>query len=347
MDVFDRLDGHELVMVANDPPSGLRAIIAVHSTVLGPALGGTRMRPYADEDAALDDVLRLSSAMTRKNAVAGLDHGGGKAVLIGDPAVDRTPALLAAYGRAVEALGGRYVTACDVGTTPADMEAVHRETRWATGRPRSVGGAGDSGILTARGVEVAMRAAAAHRWGDPDLANRHVVVQGLGKVGRRLATSLLDQGARVTVADVDADAVDAAVARGAVAVDPSEVLAVDADVLSPNALGGLLRADLVPNLRVEVVCGGANNQLVDPEPDAAALRDAGILWAPDHVVNAGGVIAVSAELHPDGYDHDRAAAATDRIGATLTRILDVADREATTTEEAARALADARIAAAR
>lgn len=343
MAVFAERDGHELVVFAADREAGLRAIIAVHSTDLGPSLGGTRMRPYVDEEAALVDVLALSRAMTLKNAAAGLDHGGGKAVILGDPAVDKTPAMLAAYGRAVEALGGRYVTACDVGTTPADMITVHDQTRWATGRPADVGGAGDSGVLTAHGVEVAMHAAAAHRWGSAELARRHVVVQGLGKVGRRLARSLLDQGATVTVADLDDRAVEAAVDAGARAVDPDRVLAVDADILSLNALGGVLDDTTIPGLRVEVVCGGANNQLADPGRDARALHDAGILYAPDYIVNAGGVIAVSNELHPDGYDDDRARHSTDRIGDTLRAVFAAADDQDTSTEVAARALAMARI----
>lgn len=347
MHVFDHLDGHELVVVANDDATGLRAIVALHSTALGPALGGTRMRPYATEDDALADVLALSQAMTLKNAAAGLDHGGGKAVIIADPATDKTPELFAAYGRALDALGGRYVTACDVGTTPQDMVAIRTATPWATGRPREAGGAGDSGVLTAHGVEVAMHAAAAHRWGSPDLAGRHIVVQGLGKVGRRLATSLLDQGARVTVTDVDEAAVAALVERGAEAVAPTDVLDVRADVLSPNALGGVLDQASIPGLDVAVVCGGANNQLVDPVRDAQALRDEGILYAPDYIVNAGGVIAVSGELHPDGYDDVRARAAADRIGATLQDVFATADANDTSTEEAARALAGRRIDAAR
>ncbi len=347
MTIFDNVDGHELVVFANDDDSGLRAIIAIHSTALGPALGGTRMRPYASDEEALADVLRLSRAMSLKNSAAGLPHGGGKAVIIADPAHDKTPALFAAYGRAIDALGGRYVTACDVGTSPADMSAVSATTRWVTGRPAEEGGVGDSGVLTAHGVEVAMQAAARHRWGSADLAGRHVVVQGLGKVGGRLARSLLDQGARVTVTDVDPEAVARAVESGARAVGVDEVLAVEADVLSPNALGGVLNATTIPDLRVEVVCGGANNQLAVPDEDAAALTDAGILYAPDYIVNAGGVIAVSDELHPDGHSEERCLKAADEIANTLDEVFARAESFGITTEQAARELAEARIASAR
>lgn len=347
MPIFEHLDGHELVVHANDDQTGLRAIVAIHSTALGPALGGTRMRPYRSDDEALADVLRLSHAMSLKNAAAGLAHGGGKAVIIGDPATDKSPELFAAYGRALDALGGRYVTACDVGTTPADMSAIATVTPWVTGRPADEGGVGDSGILTAHGVEVAMQAAAEHRWGDGDMAGRHVVVQGLGKVGGRLTRSLLDQGARVTVADVDPAAVQTAVAAGAHAVDVDEVLTVEADILSPNALGGILNATTIPRLAVELVCGGANNQLANAEDDARALADAGILYAPDYIVNAGGVIAVSDELHPDGHDEHRCLAAADGIAGTLEEVFTTAERQQVTTERAARDLALGRIAAAR
>lgn len=342
MQVFDRFSGHEQVVFGNDDASGLRCIIAIHSTALGPALGGTRFRAYGTDEEALDDVLRLSEAMTFKNAIAGLDHGGGKAVIIGDPATDKSEALLRAYGRMVASLGGRYVTACDVGTYPADMAMVRRETRWATGLPPSAGGSGDSGVLTAFGVEVGMKAAARRRWGSEDLAGRHVVVQGLGKVGRRLATSLLDQGVRVTVADLDPDAVAAAVEAGATAVDPVKVMAVSADILSPNALGGVLDQDTVAGLDVEVVCGGANNQLVDPSV-ADALGDRGILYAPDHVVNAGGVIAVSDELHPLGHSPQRCREKALEIATTLDAVFATAEEAGISTEQAARHVAQARI----
>ena len=343
--LFDRLEGHEQVLVGHDDATGLRCIIAIHSTALGPALGGTRFHPYADDDAALTDVLRLSRAMSYKAACAGLDVGGGKAVIIGDPATDRSEPLLRAYGRMIASLGGRYVTACDVGTYPADMEVIARETRWATGRPVAHGGAGDSGIPTALGVFVSMQACARERWGTPSLAGRHVAVQGLGKVGARLVEHLLADGARVTVTDVDEDAVARVADQDRVdTVAPDQIVDVDADVLSPNALGAVLDADTIPRLQVEVVCGGANNQLATDEDDTR-LDDRGILYAPDYVVNAGGLITVADELHPTGHSQARATAKVETIGDTLLEIFAEARTSGVTSEEAAVRVADRRMAA--
>lgn len=323
--MLDRMREHEQVVIAHDADSGLRCIVAIHSTALGPALGGTRFRPYASDEAALDDVLRLARAMTLKAATAGLDLGGGKAVIVGDPATSRTEALLRAYGRVVAELGGRYVTACDVGTRPEDLAVVGRETRWATGRPRVDGGAGDSGEPTAQGVLAGLRATVAHVFGDPGLAGRHIAVLGLGKVGGRLARALLDEGARLTVADVDEDAVAAVAARGEVdVVDPDEIVDVDADVLSPNALGGLLSSATIPRLAVRAVCGGANNQLASAD-DAWLLHERGIVHAPDHVVNAGGIIAVADELEPGGFTPARVAHRLAAIGTRTAGILAAAE----------------------
>ncbi len=341
--VFGRLDGHEQVVFGHDPGTGLRCIVAIHSTVRGPSLGGTRFRDYPDETAALDDVLRLSRAMTYKAACAGLDHGGGKAVILSEGRPRAPEALLAAYGRLVDSLGGRYVTACDVGTYPEDMVVVARHTRWATGLPASEGGSGDSGVLTAYGVYVGMRAAAGWRWREPSLAGRHVAVQGVGKVGRRLVGHLLGDGARVTVADVDDDRVARVADEHDVAVvAPDEILAVDADVVSPNALGGVLDAGSIPTIEAEVVCGGANNQLATGG-DARRLADRGILYAPDYVVNAGGLIGVADELDPRGHNPGRCRRRTGRIGDTLRQVLATAERRGITTEAAAREVAEDRI----
>jgi valine dehydrogenase (NAD+) len=342
---FARFDGHEQVVFVRDDEAGLQAIIAIHSTRLGPSLGGTRFRAYLDEDAALTDVLRLSRAMTYKAACAGLDHGGGKAVIIGDPAAVRSEALLRAYGRAIESLGGRYITACDVGTTPADMATIGLETRWATGMDVVEGGSGDSGVLTAYGVYLSMKAAAAFAFGDASLAGRHVAVQGLGKVGSRLVGHLVDEGAKITAADVS----DAAVARvaelpGVAIVGIDDVLEADADIVSPNALGAVLSEHSIPRLSAPVVCGGANNQLATLQ-DAERLRDAGVLYCPDYVVNAGGLINVADELHPNGHSPERARRRADHIPATLTSILEVARDERLTTEDAAEAVAERRLAA--
>ncbi len=340
---FSLLQGHEQVVFGNDDETGLRCIIAIHSTALGPSLGGTRFYPYASEDEALVDVLRLSRGMSYKAACAGLDLGGGKAVIIGDPATDKTEALLRAYGRVVASLGGRYITACDVGTFPRDMEIVGRETRWATGGDREHGGSGDSGILTAYGVYLGMKATAQHVWGTPDLSGKHVAVQGLGKVGRRVVEHLLAEGAKVTATDIDADAVDRVADLGADTVAPDAIIEVDADILSPNAMGAVLHEGSIPRLNVRAVCGGANNQLATVA-DCARLQERGILYAPDYVVNAGGVINVSDELNPGGYDEDRARHKAQRIGDTLTEIFAEADASGATTEIAAERVAERRMA---
>jgi valine dehydrogenase (NAD+) len=342
---FAHLEGHEQVVFGSDDATGLRCIIAIHSTRLGPSLGGTRFLPYPSEDEALVDVLRLSRAMTAKAACAGLDVGGGKAVIIGDPATLRSEALLRAYGRIIAGLNGRYVTACDVGTTPDDMAVIARETRWATGRDPIEGGSGDSGLLTAIGVHLGMRAAAEAVFGDDRLAGRHVAVQGLGKVGARLVHHLVGDGAKVTVADPSPDAV-ARVAEltGVTVVHPDEVLDVDADIVSPNALGAVLSEATIPRLQARIVCGGANNQLAT-DADADRLRDAGILYAPDFVVNAGGLINVADELHPDGHSPERAARRVGTIPATLREVVAVSRGEGISTARAAERLAERRMAA--
>jgi len=343
---FAHLDGHEQVVFGHDEESGLRCIIAIHSTALGPSLGGTRFRAYDDEEEALADVLRLAKAMTYKSACAGLDVGGGKAVILGDPATLRSEELLRAYGRVIESLGGRYVTACDVGTTPDDMAVIQRETRWATGADPVEGGSGDSGVLTALGLYLSMKAAAAAAFGSGDLSGRHVAVQGLGKVGRRLVEHLLEEGARVSVADVSESALERVAERpGVEVVHVEDVLATDADIVSPNALGGVLNATSIAELQARVVCGGANNQLLAEEDDAERLRERGILYAPDYVVNAGGVINVADELHPQGHSPERARRRAQAIPATLTRIFAVADEEGVSTQVAASRVAERRIAA--
>ena len=337
---------HEQVAFCHDPDTGLRAIIALYSTALGPGLGGTRFYPYASADDALADVLNLSRGMAYKNAVAGLDHGGGKAVIIGDPARDKSPELLRAYGRFVESLGGRYVTASDVGTYVADMDVVSETTRFATGRSEARGGAGDSSILTAYGVFQGMRAAAEHRWGSPSLAGRRVGISGVGKVGRRLVELLLGDDASVVVCDVSPDAVTAvraAYPSVEVVADASVLTGLDIDVYSPNAMGGALDEDTIERLHASIVCGAANNQLV-AEDSADLLEKRGILYAPDFVVNSGGVIQVADELH--GFDFERARARTAGIYATTLAVLRTASDRGVTTSAAANTLAEERIAAA-
>ncbi len=342
---FAREDGHEQVVFVRDDEVGLACIIAIHSTALGPALGGARFYPYESEDAALTDVLRLSQAMTYKNACAGLDLGGGKAVLIGDPAQIKTEALLRTFGRAVESLGGRYITACDVGTTPADMEMVRRETTAVTGTDLAEGGSGDSGVFTALGVYLAMHPVAEAVFGTPDLSSRHIAVQGLGKVGARLVGHLVEEGAKVTVADIAPEAIDRVTdLAGVEVVGVDELLQVDADIISPNALGAVFDETTIPTLQARAICGGANNQLATEE-DATRLHERGILYAPDYVVNAGGVINVAQELHHHGYSADRARDRVRAIPQTLRSIFDVSRKQDITTEEAALHVAEERIAA--
>ena len=342
MEIFS--SDHEQVVFCRDAPSGLRAIIAVHSTALGPALGGTRFYPYASEDAALADVLALSVGMTYKNSLAGLDLGGGKAVIIGDPRRDKTETLLRAYGRFVEALGGRYLTACDVGTYNADLDVVARETRFAHGRSEAYGGCGDSSVLTAYGVFQGMRAAAQHTWGAPTLSGRTVAVAGVGKVGSWLVGHLVDDGADVIVTDVDPAAVSRLQARYPqvkATADTAELIATPHDVYAPCALGGALDEQTVAALPGSIVCGGANNQLATPGV-AEQLRGRGILYAPDYLVNAGGVIQVEDERH--GFSFARAQAKTSGIFDVALRVFRAADDEGVSPAVAADRLAEERMA---
>jgi valine dehydrogenase (NAD+) len=336
-------EGHEQVVFCQDPPSGLRAIIAIYSTRLGPALGGTRFYPYPDEGAALADVLRLSRAMAYKNALAGLDHGGGKAVIIGDPAQLKSEALLRAYGRFVESLGGRYVTACDVGTYSEDMDIVARECGHVTGRTPANGGAGDSSVLTAFGVYQGMLAAAEHAWGSADLSGRRVAVEGVGKVGRRLVGHLAEAGARILICDVSAGAIERVRAEhpeAEVAASAAELAAADMDVYSPCALGGSVTAAAVGSLSARIICGGANNQLAEPGLEKQ-LADRGVVYVPDYLVNAGGVIQVADELR--GFSFDRAKARAAGILDTTRRILALAAQEGVPPAVAADRLAERRI----
>jgi valine dehydrogenase (NAD+) len=334
---------HEQVVFCTDEPSGLRAIIAIYSTALGPALGGTRFHPYVSEQEALDDVLALSRAMAYKNALAGLDHGGGKAVIIGDPSVDKTEALLRAYGRFVQSLGGRYVTACDVGTYVADMDVVARECDFVTGRSEAHGGAGDSSVLTAFGVFQGMRAAAEHVWGSPTVNGRTVGVAGVGKVGRHLVRHLLEDGAAVVVTDVNEDAVTRLTAdhpQVEVVADTDALVRADIDIYSPCALGGALSDEVAETLRAKIVCGGANNQLAHPGVEKV-LADRGVLYAPDFCVNSGGVIQVADEI--EGFVFERAKLKAAEIFGTTRRVFQIADDEGIPPELAAERLAERRM----
>jgi leucine dehydrogenase len=344
VDIFDarEFDAHELVIFGHDAATGLKAIIAIHSTTLGPAAGGCRMWPYASQAEALADVLRLSRGMSYKNAMAGLPFGGGKAVIIGDSRTVKTPELLAAFGRLVDSLRGRYVTAEDVGTTTADMAHVARATRYVAGLGRAPGVAGgDPAPKTALGVFLGLKAAVKFRLGRDDLAGLTVAVQGVGGVGYHLCGLLAAAGARLKVADV----LPTAVARvcdefGAAPVAPVRVLEEEVDVLAPCALGAILNARTIARLRAPVVAGAANNQLAQAQ-DGEALRAAGVLYAPDYVINAGGIISVAREYY--GGTEAQVIEDIHGIPARLSEIFERARRESRPTSEIADRMARERL----
>ena len=329
---------YEEVLLAVDEAAGYRGLIAVHSTALGPAVGGTRVWQYASLDQALADVLRLARGMTYKNAAAGLDLGGGKSVIIGDNRFARREEVFRAHGRFVNALGGRYVTAEDVGTSPRDMASVHEETEHVAGLAER---SGAPSPVTARGVLRAMRAAARERWGTDDLSGRGVALQGCGSVGAHLARQLAGAGASLTICDVDAGrARRLADELGAAVAAAESIYDVAADIFAPCALGGILNDDTIPRLRVEVVAGAANNQLKERR-HGDALEARGILYAPDYIANAGGVINGCRELL--GWDADRARRQVDAIYDTMRQVLALARETGMPTHAAADRIAERRL----
>lgn len=334
---------HEEVYRVTDAASGLAGFIAVHSTALGPAAGGLRMRTYRDEAEALDDVLRLSRGMSLKNAAAGLPLGGGKAVIMGDPARDKTPELLRAMGRAVQSLGGRYWTAEDMGMSTDDMGVLAGETAFVAGLAGGAFASGDPSPVTARGVFNAIRRSAARRLGSDDLAGRKVALQGLGHVGGALAALLHGAGARLVVSDIDAGRTARAAERFGAEVVPGDAIhAAEAEIFAPCAIGAILNARTVPQLRASIVAGAANNQLATPE-DGKSLHARGILYAPDFVANGGGIINVAAEIlriADRGPWVEQKLAALD---ATLGAIYDTARRENRAPSDVAESVAEARI----
>jgi leucine dehydrogenase len=343
MPVFSHAEfhDHEQVVYCHDEAAGLRAIIAIHNTNLGPALGGCRIWPYEDEEAALDDVLRLSRGMTYKAAIADLDLGGGKAVILADAKRDKTEALLRAFGRAVERLGGRYITAEDVGTNVADMDLIRQVTAHVSG---TTGGAGNPSPSTAHGVFIGMRAAAAHAFGSDELAGRRVAIQGLGSVGYALCRYLHDASARLIVTDVNAAAIERAVKDfGAEAVAPDAIYGVDADIFAPCALGGVIDDTTLPRLKVPIVAGSANNQLAE-DRHGRALMQRGILYAPDYVINAGGLIDVARPVM--GMDIEAARVKLRKIYDTLLDIFRRSAAENEPTSLVADRMAEARFRAA-
>ncbi len=342
--IFDQLArrGHEQVIYWRDEGSGLRALCGIHNTVLGPALGGCRMYPYKTEEEALTDVLRLSRGMTFKAAVSGLSLGGGKAVIIGDPKRDKSELLWRAFGRCVESLAGRYITAEDVGTSVRDMEEIRKETRHVVGISRALGGSGDPSPVTAVGVFAGMRACIEEKLGRTSFEGLTVAVQGVGSVGYHLVGHLTRAGARVVVADVDAEAL-ARVSKDFTVevVPPAEIYAVRCDIFAPSAMGGVLNAETIPRLGCAIVAGAANNQLADENGDGARLTDRDIVYAPDFVINAGGLINVANEL--EGYNQQRALAQAEGIYDTLKAVFAKARANKVPTYLAANDLAMERI----
>ncbi len=334
--------GHEEVVLRQDPAAGYRAIIALHSTVLGPATGGTRLWSYGSMAGALEDALRLSRGMTYKNAAADLALGGGKAVILAPPEPFDREQLFLAHGRAVQSLGGRFITAEDVGTTPADFEVAARETSWVAGID---GRGGDPSPWTARGVMAGLVAAAEHRWGSADIDGRVVALQGCGNVGATLARTLAESGAHLVLADLDHQrALDLAEELGATAVPTVGIYDVEADIFSPCALGSILDDTTIPRLRVQIIAGAANNQLAE-DRHAQALDDRGILYAPDFVINAGGVISGSVALLNE--TEEEMVRRVDGIADTMRDVLDRAARERITTLRAAELRAEQALARAR
>jgi len=345
VDLFDQMqkEGHEQVVFCHDRASGLKLVIAIHDTTLGPALGGCRMWPYANEEAAVTDALRLSKGMTYKSAAAGMNHGGGKCVIWGNPATDKSEELFRALGRFIGGLRGRMVTGTDVGTVPDDFVWAHAETDFLVALPEAYGGSGDSSVITAFGVWRGMKAAAREVWQEDSLKGRHIAVQGLGKVGAKLVDHLAEEGCRLTVTDVNPDYANRVKDKypQVALVAAEEIYGVDCDIFSPCALGAIINDQTLPRLRCRVVAGSANNQLAEPR-HGEALQERGILYCPDYVINSGGLIQVADELM--GYNHERAFKKAAAIYDQLRQIFSIAREQGTSTLRAADLLAERRIA---
>lgn len=341
-EIIEKHGEHEEVVFCYDKSVGLKAIIAIHNTTLGPALGGTRMWPYANEDEALVDVLRLSKGMTYKAAASGLNLGGGKAVIIGNPKKDKSEALFRAFGQFVNSLNGRYITAEDVGTCVTDMEHIFMETPWVTGIPKDFGGSGDPSPYTAHGVLMGIKAAVQFQLGQDHLKNVRVAVQGMGNVGYHLIGYLVNEGATVIASDIDPDKVEKVrKAYPQVQIgDPSTILFSECEVLAPCALGAVINDQTLPQLRCKIVAGGANNQLAESR-HGDHLKEMGILYAPDYVINAGGLMNVFVEL--EGYSSERAFEKTKRVYDNCMRVFEMAKKENMGTHVAADRVAESRI----
>lgn len=343
MELFQRMEqyDYEELVFCQDKTSGLKAIIAIHDTTLGPALGGTRMWQYQSEEDAIEDALRLARGMTYKNAAAGLNLGGGKTVIIGDSRKDKNEEMFRAFGRYIQGLNGRYITAEDVGTTVEDMDLIHEETDFVTGISAAFGSSGNPSPVTAYGVYRGMKAAANEAFGDDSLEGKTVAVQGVGHVAYSLCQHLHEEGAKLIVTDINKEAVQRAVdAFGAKAVDPDDIYGVECDIFAPCALGAIVNDNTITQLKAKVIAGSANNQLKD-DSHGDQLNEMGIAYAPDYVINAGGVINVADELH--GYNRDRAMKKVEAIYDNVAKVFEIAKRDGVPTYVAADRLAEERI----
>ncbi|MFJ7919420.1 Leu/Phe/Val dehydrogenase [Lysinibacillus fusiformis] len=344
MEIFKYMEkyDYEQLVFCQDEASGLKAVIAIHDTTLGPALGGARMWTYASEENAVEDALRLARGMTYKNAAAGLNLGGGKTVIIGDPFKDKNEEMFRALGRFIQGLNGRYITAEDVGTTVTDMDLIHEETDYVTGISPAFGSSGNPSPVTAYGVYRGMKAAAKEAFGSESLEGLKISVQGLGNVAYKLCEYLHNEGAKLVVTDINQAAIDRVVNDfDAMAVAPDEIYAQDVDIFSPCALGAILNDETIPQLKAKVIAGSANNQLKDSR-HGDYLHELGIVYAPDYVINAGGVINVADELY--GYNRERALKRVDGIYDSIEKIFAISKRDGIPTYVAANRLAEERIA---
>ena len=339
------LKNHEQIVFCQDESTGLKAIIAIHNTVLGPALGGTRMWNYENEAAALNDVMRLSRGMSYKASISGLNLGGGKAVIIGDSRTQKTEALMRRFGKFVDSLGGKYITAEDVGMSPADMEWIHDETDSVAGLPETLGGGGDPSPVTAYGVYMGMKASAKRAYGSDSLEGKRVVVQGAGHVGHYLIGYLVKEGANVAVSDIFQDKIDAVIKEypNVDVVDPISIYDEEMDIYAPCALGATVNDDTLPRLKCKIIAGAANNQLKDEAIHGLVVREKGIIYAPDFLINAGGLINCYSEL--EGYNRKRAMSKTEKIYDTTLSIFDYADEKGIAVYQAANEMAERRISA--
>jgi leucine dehydrogenase len=343
MEMFKYMEhyDYEQLILCQDKQSGLKAIIAIHDTTLGPALGGTRMWTYESEEEAIEDALRLARGMTYKNAAAGLNLGGGKTVIIGDPRIDKNEEMFRAFGRYIQGLNGRYITAEDVGTTVADMDLIHEETDYVTGISPAFGSSGNPSPVTAYGVYRGMKAAAQEAFGTDSLAGKVVAVQGVGNVAYNLCKHLHEEGAQLIVTDISKEAVRRAVEDfNAKAVEPNDIYGVDCDIYAPCALGATINDVTIPQLKARVIAGAANNQLRDTK-HGDLIHEMGVVYAPDYVINAGGVINVADELY--GYNSERALKKVEGIYNNIARVIEIAKRDGIPTYKAADRLAEERI----